>query len=131
VLWTVSDLDAELNLHAESVEAMIAPVPIGEALIREGMSGWSVGWEVRHGRHRDEVLICMTDAEPGHVYLRINDHVIPVGVSPLAAPRSSALTDRALADLGVAFRERLLSTVLLAVEIVVTAPTILSISSAF
>jgi hypothetical protein len=131
VLWTVSDLDAELNLHAGSVEATIAPAPIGEAATREGLRGWGAGWEVQHGRHRDEVLICMTDAEPGQMYLRINDHVISVGVAPGCDLRSTSVTDRALADLSTAFRERLLATVLLAFEIVVSAPTILSISTAF
>lgn len=131
VLWTVNDLDADLNLHASSVDAKLAPAPVWEVVLGEGVRGWSAGWEVRHGRHKDLLLICMTDSRPGHLYLKINDHVIPVGVSPAAGPRSSSLSECALADLSAAFRVRLLSTVLLAAEIAVSAPTILSISTAF
>jgi hypothetical protein len=130
-LWRVSDLDVALTAYATSVEATIAPAPIAEVELGDGVRGWSAGWQVRHGRHCDVLLICMTDSEPDQVYLRINDHVIPISVSPEVGPRSASLSGRALDELTTAFCERVLATLLLAVEIVVSAPTILSISTAF
>jgi len=121
VLWTANDLEPDFKLRIAPLDAKITRTRAGRVFIRENIRGWSAGWEVRHGGHRDEIRLCMSDSEPGAVYLRINEHVVSVGVSPLADAGSALLTERARDALKVAFRERLLATTALAVEAILSA----------
>jgi hypothetical protein len=130
-LWMVRDIESDLNLQAELLDATISRAPARGVHLDDYGYAWAAGWHIRHGRHCDEVLILVSDTEPGNVFLEINQHRVALGVSPLLDPAARSISPGALAELSNAFRERLLSTVMLAFEIVTSAPTILSIASAF
>jgi hypothetical protein len=114
------------NLYQQTtaVSLHINPLPLREMTIENNLSGWGAGWKVTHGRHHEEIMIFMTSEKPGEVYLQVNDHTITIGPYPSVRRRGSS-------ELGRVFNDRLSAAVMSAFEIVVSAPMILSISTAF
>jgi hypothetical protein len=122
VLHTVDDISADLASQLGG-STVISPLPLRELSLPNGLSGWEAGWHVAHARNNSNVTIFVAGAASRQINLRVNEKLIPVGEPPWMKQRSTELVTQMDTELRKLFRERLLSTVLLAIGIAAASAT--------
>ncbi len=118
VLWMIDDLaDGMKSQMSEPTE--IHPLPIQEISRGDsGDNGWEAGWEITSGPLRNTLTIFVSDDAPTQVNLIVNDQLIPIGIAPWIEHRTAGWTVEIDVELREMFRERLLTTVMFALELV-------------
>jgi hypothetical protein len=113
----VEDLTPELEEQVGN-SARLTPVPLSELSIDDGRNGWEAGWQISSGETENHVTVFVTDDAPTAVHLRLKHELVHVGVPPWIEERSPGLLADWDKELRQMFRQRVLSTVILAFQIV-------------
>jgi len=117
VLWMVEDLTPELEEQLAK-SAHLSPLPLSELSTEDGRNGWQAGWQISSGATENHVTVFVTDDSPTAVNLRLNNELVHVGIPPWIEQRSPGLLADWDKELRQMFRQRVLSTVMLAFQII-------------
>jgi hypothetical protein len=117
VLWMVEDLTPELQLQIGK-SADLTSLPLNELTLEGGQNGWEAGWLIASGTVQHPVTVFVADDAPTNVNLRLNEELVHVGVPPWIEQRTPGLFADWDKELRQMFRQRMLSTVMLALQIV-------------
>jgi hypothetical protein len=116
VHWLSEDVSHAMQESGEFARTSVTRVPLHEVPMPDGGYGWEEGWTMIANNQRLSVTLLVPDALQTDVNLKVGSKLISLG-SPPWVNRQSGHWVRVDPELHAMFRERLVKSVVLALQI--------------